>query len=99
MGYGQLWEFDPRGAGTWQLQTGSRTPPRAVGNPGYPDLNGVISAGISNYGVVAYTTCRARTCNMYLYKPAAAGTSRPRPDKTRRIVSTAALTSGPTVVA
>jgi len=99
MGYGQLWEFDPRGAGTWLLQTGNRTPPRGVGNPGYPDFNGVISAGISNYGVVAYTTCRARICNMYLYKHTAGGNSSPRPDKTHRIGSITAMASRPTVVA
>jgi hypothetical protein len=68
MGYGQLWQLDPRGSGSWTQQNGSRTPPSAVGNPGSPDLDSVISAPISNYGVVAYVTCRTKSCNMYLYK-------------------------------
>lgn len=65
MGYGQLWELDPRGSGKWTQQTG---PPAEVGNPGSPNLNGVISSPISNYGVTLYVTCRATNCNMYIYK-------------------------------
>jgi hypothetical protein len=81
MGYGQLWEYDPRGTGRWTQQTGSRTPPSAVGNPGSPNLDGIISTPISNYGVVNYVTCRIEGCVMYLYKHAT-GTSTPPPADT-----------------
>jgi chitodextrinase len=73
MGYGQLWELNPAGSGTWTPQTGARVPPSAVGNPGSPNFDSVISASISNYGVVMYVTCRASSCNTYLYKHAAGG--------------------------
>src|SRR5206468_9448353 len=79
MGSGELWEYDPRGVGRWTKQPASRIPPSAVGNPGTPDYNAVISAPIPNYGVVTYITCRAGNCNMYLYKHAAAGTVSPPP--------------------
>ena len=79
MGFGQLWEFDPRGVGRWTNQSGSRIPPSAVGNPGTPNFDSVISAPISGDGVVSYVTCRATNCNMYLYKHAAAGAVSPAP--------------------
>jgi len=72
LGGGQLREYDPRAGGTWALQAGARTPPPGVGNPARPDLHGVISAPLANYGVVLYVTCRARTCGAHLYKHAAA---------------------------
>jgi hypothetical protein len=50
MGYGQLWQFNPRGGGTWTQQIGPRTPPSAVGNPGPPELDAVVSVPISNFG-------------------------------------------------
>src|SRR6185369_4163845 len=57
---GGLYEYDPRGSGTWTLQTGTRVPPSALaeGSDTYrspPDA--VISFPVSNYGVVAYVTC------------------------------------------
>src|SRR5207244_1128308 len=99
MGNGQLWEYDPSGQGRWTLQSGSRTPPSAVGNPGSPNFDSVISAPISNYGVVTYITCRASTCNMYLYKHASSGP----PDTTPPTVSitspgAGAILSGRTTV-
>jgi hypothetical protein len=72
MGYHQLWEYNPTGGGTWTQQRGTRTPPEAVGNPGPPDLDSVISAPIPNYGVTMYVTCFGSTCNVHLYKHASA---------------------------
>jgi hypothetical protein len=52
---GELWELDPDGTGTWTRQTGTRSPPDAVGIPGpSPTLDGMICCSISDYGVVAY---------------------------------------------
>src|SRR5262245_14165116 len=65
LGFGQFWELDPRGSGTWRRLS---TPPSSVGDPAWGVLDGVISAPISNYGVVAYITCRISDCNFYLYK-------------------------------
>jgi len=98
LGYGQLWQFDPRGSGTWTLQTGSRVPPSAVGNPGSPELDSVISASISNYGVVMYVTCGAFSCNTYLYKHAAStgGTPTPTPSATPTPTPTPTSTPTPT---
>jgi hypothetical protein len=65
----QLWELNPSGSGTWTQQTGSRTPPSGVGNPGA--LDGVISCAIPEYGVIAYVTQTGPSGGtFYLYKHA-----------------------------
>jgi hypothetical protein len=71
-GYGQMWEFDPRGSGTWTQKTGTRVPPAAVSAA--VDQTQVISAEIQNYGVDMYVGCNISDCHMYLYKHAS-GTS------------------------
>jgi len=68
MGYGQLWELDPTGAGTWAQLGGPAVPPAAVGNPGSPELDSVISAEIADYGVDMYVTCHAYSCVVHVYK-------------------------------
>jgi hypothetical protein len=68
---GQLWELNPTGAGAWTQMTGSRTPPSGVGRPGPNDPEGVISAAIPEYGVVAYITQSSATGGtFFLYKHA-----------------------------
>lgn len=74
-GSGQLWELDPRGAGHWTQQTGSRTPPAGIGPQETPTFIATLSAPVSNFGVVAYVNCIQSDCKMYLYKHAASGTS------------------------
>lgn len=69
LGFGQFLELDPRGSGTWRAI--ASTPPPAVGNPAPPSLDSIFSTSITSYGVVAYTTCRASACGVYLYKHAA----------------------------
>src|SRR5262249_38255694 len=68
---GQLWELNPSGAGTWTQQTGTRVPPSRGGVPGPTNPQGVISAAIPQYRVVASMTQSATavgtTC---LWKPA-----------------------------
>lgn len=81
-GYHEFWEFNPTGAGAWHqlanLPPGSAPGGAGVGDPTDapattldPPQPSVVSTSISSYGVVAYTTCRARACNVYLYKHAA----------------------------
>lgn len=61
----QLWELNPDGAGKW---TRKMDPPALVGNPSLPE--NMISAAISDYGVVAYITQRNQAGgNFFLYKP------------------------------
>jgi hypothetical protein len=68
---GQLWELNPSGAGTWTQLTGSRTPPSGVGIPGPSNPQGVISAAITEYGVVAYITQSSPAGGtMFIYKHA-----------------------------
>ncbi len=68
---GQLWELNPTGTGTWSQQSGTRTPPSAVGVPGPGNPEAVISVAIADYGVIAYITQRDQTDgNFYLYKHA-----------------------------
>jgi len=65
----QLWELDPRGAGTWTQQTGSRNPPAGVGSPDVPD--GIMSCALARFGVVAYIKqSTASGGTFFLYKHA-----------------------------
>jgi hypothetical protein len=69
-GHGHFYKYDPRGTGTWtQL---ADPPPNTVGDPSDPVRDGVISAPISNYGVIMYVTCSngKRNCRVDLYKHA-----------------------------
>ena len=66
---GELWELDPSGSGTWTQQTGTRTPPGAVGVPGPGAPEAVIASAISDYGVVAFITQPGQTgATFFLYK-------------------------------
>jgi len=66
---GELWELNPSGSGTWTQQTGTRTPPGAVGVPGPGTPEAVIASAISDYGVVAFITQPGHTgATFYLYK-------------------------------
>jgi len=66
---GELWELNPGGSGTWTQQTGSRTPPGAVGVPGPGNPEAVIASSISDYGVVAFITQPGHTgATFFLYK-------------------------------
>ena len=66
---GQLWELNPSGSGSWTPQTGSRTPPAGVGDPGPANPEAVIASAISDYGVVAFITQPGRTgATFFLYK-------------------------------
>ena len=66
---GQLWELNPSASGTWTQQTGTRTPPGAVGVPGPGTPEAVIASAISDYGVVAFITQPGHTgATFFLYK-------------------------------
>lgn len=69
---GQLWELNPDGAGKWTQMTGTRVPPAAVGIPGpSPTIDGIISTGISDYGVIAYIKQTSQSGGTFhLYKHA-----------------------------
>jgi hypothetical protein len=71
LGYGQFWEFDPRGSGQWVQLPASRRPPAGVGDPAA--LDSVVSSSLSNLGVTMYVGCRGGACKMFLYKHAAGG--------------------------
>ena len=74
-GSNQLWELNPAGSGTWTQKT-SVSPPSfftTIGGPG----ESLISAPISDYGVVMYVKCNdSSSCHAYLYKHTA-GTQPP----------------------
>ena len=66
---GQLWELNPSASGTWTQQTGTRTPPGAVGVPGPGNPEAVIASAIPDYGVVAFITQPGHTgATFFLYK-------------------------------
>jgi hypothetical protein len=66
---GELWELNPSGSGSWTQQTGSRTPPNAVGIPGPTTIEAVIASSISDYGVVVFITQPGHTgATFFLYK-------------------------------
>ncbi len=68
---GQLWELNPSGAGVWTQQTGSRTPPAALGIPGPGNPQGVVSCALPEHGVIAYITQSSSTGGTFLlYKHA-----------------------------
>ena len=72
LGFGELWELNPDGAGTWTQQTGTRAPPAALLQPGVP--NGFCSVDCSTYGVVLYFDAlrgRAPKSRAWAYKHAA----------------------------
>jgi hypothetical protein len=66
---GSLWELNPSGSGTWTKQSGSRTPPGAVGIPSSSEH--LVACAIPDYGVVAFITQNlASGGTFYLYKHA-----------------------------
>jgi hypothetical protein len=66
---GELWELNPSGSGSWTQQTGTRTPPNAVGIPGPTTIEGVIASSISDHGVVVFITQTDQTGGtFFLYK-------------------------------
>lgn len=71
----QMYEFDPRGSGTWTTLDASHSPPAGasgyVGYPNTPVYNGMFSTPITNYGVIMYVGCGSNTCKAFLYKHAA----------------------------
>lgn len=77
MSFGELWELNPTGSGTWTQQTGSRAVPAGVGHPnetsvGAANWDAVMACEIAEYGVTAYitqTTSPSKS-TFYLYKHA-----------------------------
>jgi hypothetical protein len=65
--FSEVWELDPD-TGTYTLQTGTRMPPVALGNPAYPSGYGIISAPDAADGVTIWVSCFGTTCRMWLYK-------------------------------
>ena len=66
---GELWELNPSGSGLWTQQTGTRTPPNAVGIPGPTTIEAVIASSISDHGVVAFITQPNQSgATFFLYK-------------------------------
>jgi chitodextrinase len=62
----QVWELNPGGSGTW-TNTGIVAPARFSENVGVGES--LISAPISEYGVVMYVKCNdSNACYVYLYK-------------------------------
>jgi hypothetical protein len=73
----KLYEFDPRGSGTYTLLSASRQPPAAgprgvsdpSGGPGGPDA--LVSCPLPAHGVIAYMSASgASYANVFLYKHA-----------------------------
>jgi hypothetical protein len=64
LGYGQFWELDPSGMGTWTDLTGTRTPPAELD----PVITNVISAPIASHNVNLYVRCNAADCALNVYK-------------------------------
>jgi hypothetical protein len=70
-GFGEGWELNPSGAGSWTLMTGSRAPPDGLLSPDVP--NSVISCDVTSFGVVVYIDAlrsRRPKCRMWVYKSA-----------------------------
>jgi len=69
-GFGEGWELNPSGAGTWTQLTGPRAPPQGLLSPNVSP-NSVISCDVSTYGVVVYVDAlrsRKPKCRMWVYK-------------------------------
>ena len=69
-GFGEAWELDPSGAGTWTRMTGARTPPEGLLSPNAAPAC-VISCDVSTYGVVVYVDAlrtRKPRCRMWVYR-------------------------------
>ena len=78
LGFGEAWELNPSGAGSWTQMTGSRAPPAGLLVPNAPP-NAVISCDATSLGVVVYIDAlrnRQPECRMWVYKSrATSGTS------------------------
>lgn len=76
-GFGQFWELNPDGAGTWTQLTGTRQPPLLepsdqAGGGG----NSLVSFPCSTYGVTVYIDARYNRyprCRMWAYKHVTVG--------------------------
>jgi len=74
-GFGEAWELNPSGAGSWTQMTGSRAPPDGLLSPNVPP-NSLISCDVTSFGVVVYIDglrTRKPKCRMWVYKSARAG--------------------------
>jgi chitodextrinase len=91
-GSGKLWELNPSGSGSWTAKTSVVTPSlfTAAGGTG----ESLISAPISDYGVIMYVKCNdAGTCKTYLYKHGASIPSSPPPTDTQSPTAPSDLTA------
>jgi hypothetical protein len=67
---GAIYDYDPTGSGTW-TNTG-RSYPAFFDTAGGPKES-LISASVSDYGVIMYVKCNDSTaCNVYVYRHSAA---------------------------
>ena len=75
LGFGEAWELNPSGAGSWTQMTGSRAPPAGLLVPNAPP-NAVISCDATSLGVVVYIDAlrnRQPECRMWVYKSGGVG--------------------------
>ena len=80
LGFGEGWELNPSGAGSWVRMTGSRAPPDGLLSPD-ASPNSVISCDVTSFGAVVYIDAlrtRQPKCRMWVYKSAGAGVNRRR---------------------
>jgi hypothetical protein len=73
LGFGQLWELNPDGAGTWTLQTGTRVPPAGLVDPSTNSLAALVPVDVSTYGVTLWIDAiysRNPVAKVRLYKHA-----------------------------
>ena len=54
LGFGQLWELNPDGSGTWTQQTGTKAPPADLLDPADDNLAALVPVDCSTYGVTLW---------------------------------------------